>query len=354
MAKAVVRLGATCTVLCTNVGLSDARIKEMDGVEVLAVPTLLERFLMPIISTKRIDQLVARADAIHVMGHWSLLGARVCFSAQRQGKPYVYSPAGSLGIFGRSAFIKRLFNWLFGRRAVMGATTCLAVTELELDQFRAFGIPQRKLQVLPNGVHVADALVPQPNAFRQQHGLEGTTVVLFLGRLSLIKGPDLLLDAFYQVAQKIPSVALVLAGPDDGMRTELEATAARYGISDRVRFIGFIGGQQKQDALAGADLLVVPSRHEAMSLVALEAGLMSTPVLLTDQCGFDQVADVDGGAVVAAEASAIAQGICQLLRSPSELEARGARLRELVVSTYSWDRLVERLLDHYRQLKPLG
>ncbi|WP_043310822.1 glycosyltransferase [Pseudomonas sp. ML96] len=350
LAMALRRIGVGCTVLCTDQGLGDTRRTELASVRLVAVPSLFQRFLLPAISGRRIAELVSEADIVHVTGHWSVLGARVCLAAQRLNKPYMYCPAGSLRLFGRSAWFKRLYNKLVGRRIVLGAARCVSVTELEREQFHEYGVTDERILLLPNGVFPNSEIVPNPQGFRASHGLQGRQVLLFLGRLNPIKGPDLLLEAFASLAARYPLTTLVFAGADEELGEPLRAEVARLGLVERVLFIGFIAGQIKQDALAAADLLVVPSRREAMSLVALEAGLCGTPVLLTDQCGFDEVARVGAGAVVAAQALAIAAGIEQLLSTSDELPARGEKLRQLVLEHYTWDGLILKAGQCYEEL----
>ncbi|TWC34982.1 glycosyltransferase involved in cell wall biosynthesis [Pseudomonas sp. SJZ079] len=351
LALALHRAGADCTVLCTNLGLGEKRRAELQSIELIAVSTLMRRFLVPRISWKRINTLVADADVVHVTGHWSVLGALVCLAALRLGRPYVYCPAGSLRVFGRSAPLKRLYNWLVGKRIVLSASRCLAVTALEREQFHEYGVADSDIVLLANGVHPDPDMVADPQTFRDRYGLADGPLILFLGRLSPIKGPDLLLTAFEKIASQLGSAHLVFAGPDAELGEQLRARVVAAGLSDRVLFTGFLAGQDKQCALVAADLLVVPSRQEAMSLVALEAGLCGTPVLLTDQCGFDEVQNMGGGGVVSVDADELAKAMHAMLQDPQGLRAKGERLRELVLSRYTWDGLTQRALALYCDLK---
>ena len=350
MALALNRAGVECTVLCTDMGLSEGRRDALKGLKLVAVPVWFRRFLLPQIAWKRIDDLVAEADIVHVTGHWSVLGALTCLAAQRLGKPYVYCPAGSLRIFGRSGWLKRCYNGWVGRHIAVAASRCVAVTELEREQFREYGVNDAKVVLLPNGVHPDANGIAMPEAFRGRHGLTGKSIVLFLGRLSLIKGPDLLLDAFEDVCARLPGAHLVFAGPEAEMGVQLKLRVMQAGLSGRVVFTGFLMGPDKQEALAAADLLVIPSRQEAMSLVALEAGLCATPVLLTDQCGFDEVQAVGGGMVVPANQQALAAGLQDMLSDPERLIEMGMRLQQLVLSRYTWDGLTNRVLELYADL----
>lgn len=350
LASALHRAGVRCTVLCTDIGLGSDRRTELGSITLIAVPVLLHRFLIPRISSKYIERLVEDADVIHVTGHWSVLGARVCLAAQRLGKPYVYCPAGSLRIFGRSPTLKRLYNMLVGRRIVRGAARCFAVTELEREQFHQYGVSDEHIVLLPNGVRPNPEMVPCPQTFRARHGVEMKRVLLFLGRLSPIKGPDLLLKAFAAIAVRHKHAVLIFAGPADELGASLKVEAGRLGLLNQVLFVGFLAGQGKQDALAAADFLVVPSRQEAMSLVALEAGLCGTPVLLTDQCGFDEVESSGGGYVVAVQPEAIAEGIERMLNAAETLKEQGECLRQLVLSRYTWDGLTRQACELYEEL----
>jgi glycosyltransferase involved in cell wall biosynthesis len=143
---------------------------------------------------------------------------------------------------------------------------------------------------------------------------------------------------------------VVFAGPDEGMLPQLRRIAAECGVEDRVHFVGYLGGTAKSQAYHAAELLVVPSRQEAMSIVALEAGISGTPVLLTDQCGFDEVARVGGGMVVPASVEGLREGLNQMLESPSRLKQMGANLQRFVGKHLTWDAAAEKYLTLYSQI----
>jgi glycosyltransferase involved in cell wall biosynthesis len=167
-----------------------------------------------------------------------------------------------------------------------------------------------------------------------------------MGRLNIIKGPDILLKAFCCCSQheKLKSYHLVFAGSDEGMLKELKRMVSESGLSEKVHFTGHISGDEKSDAYHAADFLVIPSRQEAMSIVALEAGASGTPVLLTDVCGFDEVASMGGGKVVTASVEGIAAGLREMVRQPENLHKMGERLQSLVQGKYTWTSVVQQIL----------
>jgi glycosyltransferase involved in cell wall biosynthesis len=177
-----------------------------------------------------------------------------------------------------------------------------------------------------------------------------------MGRLNPIKGPDLLLEAFAQVSGRFPDHHLVFAGPDGGMLSGLTASAEQLGLAHRIHFLGHVAGSEKAGAYQSAQLLVVPSRQEAMSIVALEAGISGTPVLLTDQCGFDEIAALDPRLVVPASTEGLAAGLLALLGDADELRQIGVRTKAFVQEKYAWPTIIMRYLDLYRRIvgaKPL-
>ena len=199
----------------------------------------------------------------------------------------------------------------------------VAIAANEIPYFKAYGVPEDKVVVIPNGIAPEDYSVSDSTAFRKRYRLGDHPFVLFVGRLNHIKGPDLLLEAFCRAGEDLADFHLVLAGPDEGMLAQLRALAREAGIDDRVHFIGRLGGAEKSWAYHAAELLVVPSRQEAMSLVALEAGVTGTPVLLTEECGFGEVDRIGGGKVVPASVEGLREGLVELLEDLPRLTFMG-------------------------------
>jgi len=284
------------------------------------------------------------------MGHWSVLNALVYVVARLSGKPYVVCPAGALPIFGRSRLLKRLYNVVIGRAIIRNASGWIAVTSGEFPHFEQYGIPASRITVIPNGVCEEDFPVVDVASFRQTRSLPDKPLILFMGRLNLIKGPDLLLQAFASVTDRIPDCHLVFAGPDEGMQAGLVEYAQQNGIADRVHFLGFVGGYDKVAAYRLATLLVVPSRQEAMSIVALEAGICGTPVLLTDQCGFGEIKSVHPALETSADVAGIANGLVRLMAEPGLLDRVGPDLQDFVLQRYTWSSIVAKYVQLYQAI----
>lgn len=351
MSRHLAGAGVECTVLTTACGLSAERIIDMAGVAVAALPCLNRRFQLPRIALAKIDQLVQDADVVHLMNHWTLLNALTYRAIRKHRKPYTVCPAGALPIFGRSRLLKQLYNSLVGRRLISEADRFIAVTASEIPDYLAYGGLREKVVVIPNGIRAADFQARDDQGFRRRYNLPAAKpLILFVGRLNVIKGPDLLLQAFLHLGADFSDYQLVFAGPDGGMLAELQEVAARHQAGERVHFTGYLGGVEKSAAYHAASLLVIPSRQEAMSIVAVEAGICGTPVLLTDQCGFDSITESGGGLVVPATVQGLATGLRQLFGRAAELPDMGARLNQYVSRDFLWENIVRRYITLYEQL----
>lgn len=342
--------GIECTVLTTDVGLTKERIEAIGNTKVIALPCLFKRFYIPRFSYKTIKSIIAESDIIHLMNHWTFINTVVYLISKRLNKPYIICPAGALPIYGRSKLIKKLYNWVVGNKIIRNADKHIAISKNEISQFQEYGVRPDRVTIIPNGINIDNFQSDDSKDFRLKYGLNKTSFIMFVGRLNSIKGPDLLLRAFCNVKGKLQDFHLVFAGPDGGMLSELKEMVVRLGGSGRVHFTGYIGGEEKSQAYHAADLLVIPSRQEAMSIVVLEAGITGTPVLITNQCGFDEIAKIDGGKVVPASVEGLENGLFGILKNHDRLKSRGENLRKYVNDNYSWRKIIEKYIDLYRQV----
>jgi len=351
MSLQLARQGVECTILTTDIGLTQERLDDLAGVKVVALPCLNRRFYLPRWSKAVVRKLVRQADVVHLMNHWTMINVLVYREVRRQGKPYVICPAGALPLTGRSCLLKKIYNLLIGAAMVRNADRMIAISDNEVPEYLRYGGRAERVRVIPNGIDRDDFPPGDRAGFLARQGLPDRPTILFVGRLNRIKGPDLLLRAFLGLAQRFADWQLVLVGPDEGMRPDLEAMVNAAGATGRVFFTGFLAGAEKSAAYHAADLLAIPSRHEAMSIVALEAGICGTPVLLTDQCGFSAVESAGGGLVVAASAESLRVGLEKILTMGRERRrAMGGRLQKLVEEEYLWQAVINKFVAIYQEL----
>lgn len=176
------------------------------------------------------------------------------------------------------------------REGMEAADVVVAVSQLTKDIIiKHYGIPAEKIRVIYNGIDEATGSSGGFGLARLRAlKAAGKKIVLFLGRVTLQKGPDYFLRAAARAAALNPNIVFVLAGSGD-MEEAAMHLAAELGVADRVLFTGFLSGADKDEMYRAADLFVMPSVSEPFGIAPLEAMRVGTPVLISKQSGVAEV-----------------------------------------------------------------
>jgi glycogen(starch) synthase len=150
-----------------------------------------------------------------------------------------------------------------------------------------YGINPDKVVVVWNGIETGNFRETAHPDIVQMVRQMNCKMVLFVGRVTMQKGPDYFVDAAWRVLQFNPNVVFVMAGSGD-MENQIIRHAVDLGISDRVLFTGFLRGPELDAVYKGADLFVMPSVSEPFGITALESVTHGTPVLLSKQSGVSE------------------------------------------------------------------
>ena len=146
-----------------------------------------------------------------------------------------------------------------------------------------YGIPASKIHVVHNAVDRDDI----PNVPAHKSG-SGEKTVLYLGRITLQKGPDYFVAAAKKALEVEPNIRFVIAGSGD-MEPRIIERAAELGIGHKVLFAGFLREEDIHRAYRMADLYVMPSVSEPFGITPLEAVMNKTPVIISKQSGVKEV-----------------------------------------------------------------
>ena len=149
-----------------------------------------------------------------------------------------------------------------------------------------YGVSGDKVEVVHNGVECNGNKV---NQILGETGIRNNEkIVLFMGRITMQKGPEYFLYAAKKVLDLMDNVKFVMAGSGDLMHRAIEL-AAELGIGSKVLFTGFLRGEDVQKIYKMADLFVMPSVSEPFGLVPLEALNNDVPVIISKQSGVSEV-----------------------------------------------------------------
>jgi len=299
-----------------------------------------------------LERVVPTVDLVHTQMPYVYPTYAAARAAIRFRKPLFYSQRGVFDprLLQFRSVKKRLYIRLFERPVMRRATTLVALTQTEVENYRALGV-QTPCRIIPNGIDV--------DAYRQEPSPEiqslweippESPVVLYMGRIHPTKGADRLLRAFLAISRDFPEAVLVMAGPDEwGLEAQFREEVRQAELDKRVIFPGMVSGNVKLDLLARADVFCLPSDSEGFSMAVLEAMASETAVLLSPGCHFPEVETAGAGRIADATPDAIAAALAELLGQPDRLREMGGRGRRFVSERYSWDHITDQLLDVYSE-----
>ncbi len=298
---------------------------------------------------QRFTEQIRQADGVHLHGLWEESTAVAARTARRLGRPYVLSAHGMLEPWALAQRrVRKLLYGMFVERGNVAGASCLhALTRAEAEQFVRFGA-RSPIAIVPNAVECP--LDADPGLFLEEYpGLRRKRLVLFLARLHSKKGLDLLLQAWAALAPRHPDAHLVLAGPDsDGSEARLRAMVTASGLEQSVSFPGMLRGERKWSALAAAEVFVLPSFSEGLSVGVLEAMGMGLPVVITRACNMPEVALHEAGRVIEPDLAQLRDALGAMLRAdPAANRKMGRRGARLVKRKYTWPVVSRQMAEVY-------
>ncbi len=206
-----------------------------------------------------------------------------------------------------------------------------------------FGLPFEKINVVPNGINVnMFSGVERDYDFRRQYAADHEKIILFMGRLVYEKGVQHLVSAMPKILAGYHDAKLVIAGKG-GMTDELKAQVNAMGISNKVYFTGYMDAKQVCKMYKCADVSVFPSTYEPFGIVALEAMLSGTPVVVSDIGGLNEIVNhrENGMKSYAGNPNSIADSILALLYNP-QLSANVVKnAKNMVKNEYNWAKIAQ-------------
>ncbi len=262
------------------------------------------------------------------------------------------SRTGGGRILGRPGAKERRFRWLkaplqiaLGRLTVALADTVLAPSRTTAGEL-AGDYGAADVGVVPNAMaREADGEIDSGAAGSTADGEDPDLVrLLFVGRLRIRKGVELLLAALAELRRKFPRVPVRLDVAGEGEhRAALEAFAGRLGLGEAVRFLGRRPRAEVRNRMGRARALCVPSTYEGMPLVVLEAMERELAVVAAAVSGIPEVVlDGETGWVVPPEdVAALTGALIEVALDPDEAERRGRWGRERLERKYRPERVAD-------------
>ena len=331
----------------------------VDGVEWRIFPNLSNRAayqyqaFAPLGLRKYLAANASSFDIAHLHACHNVPGILAARALSQAGVPWVVSPNGTAPIFERRLLEKRVLQQLGGDRVLRDARFVLAVSQAEERQLLALGVPAASIRRVPNPVDTREFFDARGSyRFANRRGEGPEAEILFIGKITPRKNLDVVVEAFARLTT-VPA-RLVIAGSNQGGLETAMARAKALGIESRIDVVGVLPSDRRLQAMANADVVVYPSSDEVFGLVACEALLVGTPVIVGSDSGCAEVVGSCGIAVKPGDASALATAMATALRAPADVKRTRLAGRERILKQFNVRTVVESLDGVYREVLASG
>jgi len=347
LATELIAQGCSTSVVSARIERAWPKHEKLEGqLEVVRLPAPRMRFVGSLIFVAALLFYFARHrhkfDLIHVH-HADYATFAAALAGRLLGKPVVCQLHGT-GDVGDIAVLKRspvssLMHW-----SLQTVDRLVVISNAMLAEVLEAGFPKSQVLKIPDGVDV-QAFRPAPNKQNSQ----GKQIV-YVGRLSFEKGPDVLIDAFRLLVEQHNKAAHLTFVGDGKLRRPLESQVNDCDLEHLVTFVGTVTDVKPR--LHAACVYVLPSRSEGLSVALLEAMACGLPVVATRSGGpSDVVEDGINGLLVAPEdPEALARAVNKILDDPHLARRLGREARKTVEKKYSLQSVTDRYVKLYEEL----
>jgi glycosyltransferase involved in cell wall biosynthesis len=307
------------------------------GVSTIAWPASRSPGAGTLVEVQRLTTIVGRVvpDVVHLHSSKAGLAGRL---AIRNRKPVIFQP--HMWSFLATTGAMHRFATMWERFAVRWTDLLLCVSDDEAEMGARARISGH-VAVVPNGVN-ADYFAPRSrDGARRRLGLAAAPTVVCVGRLAVQKGQDQLLSAWSDVLRQVPEARLVIVG--DGPMAEVWQRGHPMGAHPSVTWLGNL--EDPRDGYAAADVVVLPSRSEAMALVPLEAMASGRPVVAFDVAGAAESLGRIGAVVRQGQLGQLADALAERLIDTNLATAEGEIGRERILELFDGQRAASKIAD---------
>jgi glycosyltransferase involved in cell wall biosynthesis len=218
---------------------------------------------------------------------------------------------------------------------------------------RSYQVDNNKIAVIPYGIDTDffDPLKYNSDEQRKAFGIFNENIILFVGRLETHKGVEYLLKAMPSIVREFKDTLLVIVG-DGANRNSIETLANELGLSQHVRFIGFLFPWQIPAIMSIASVFVLPSISESFGIVLAESMSMEKPVIATNSIGpLEVVENGKTGIIVQKKSvSLLSEAVISILADRNRAIAMGCEGRKSVIKKFAWQTITRKIIDIYDEV----
>lgn len=248
-----------------------------------------------------------------------------------------------------TTLVGKVYEGIWGKEILRRVDRIIAVSEGVKREIAGYGIDEKKMHVIHNGVDT-DFFRPKKPIYREKYGAGFDHVIIFSGRLVKQKGIEYLMDAMKIVLEEYRKTGLIIVG-EGALRESMEKRAKRLGISENVVFTGFLPEKELPYMFSSTDLMVLPSISEPFGIALIEALATGIPAIGTRVGGIPEMIKdgINGFLVNPRNSEEMAEKIITLLSDEDLRIEMGKEARKIAVKEFDWSIIAEKTEKFYSE-----
>ena len=340
LAKGLAELGVDITLMAIR--SENMNIHALEGTSVKL------KVISPSFSRREIAKFLAdeRFELIQIQSVWEMPYHKVMVEARKLNIPYIVTPRGMLEPWSLSQkkWKKRLAWWLYQRNDVQKSACVFTTAKMEAEHVSALGITTCKA-VIPNGIETV--------GYPCKSSIEGVKKqVLFLSRVHVKKGIELLFDAWKRILPDYVDWQLLVIGNGEAEYIHsLENRVENLGLKDCIKILPPVFGEAKIKVYQESALFCLPSFSENFGMVIAEAMSCGTPVITTTNCPWNILNDTKTGWCIDLNVDNLERALREALSmNPTELYDMGQKASKLIYENFDYRNVTRKTLKLYEWL----
>jgi len=323
------------------------------GVKIITFPTVFKvgNFIVTKNMINWIKSNIGDFDVIHLHGVRTYQNIVVTAYAKKNHIPVVCHAHGSMSRIGYYKFFKKIYDKLFLRKLITNISIFIALSKSEKKVFSEIGIPSDKTTVIPNGVDLEKFKnLPQKGIFRTKYNINREEkILLYIGRIDITKGLDLLVQSYHHIYRSNRHVKLVIIGKDTGYKKELIKLIDKLCLQKGVILIDYISEEEKLSAMLDSDVFITP-RFYGFPITFVEACACGLPLVTTDDGDYLDWIHNNTGFVTTYDELEMKNYILQIIENRNLWTYFSNNCRSIVRSEFNWAIIANKLISIYKSL----
>jgi glycosyltransferase involved in cell wall biosynthesis len=292
-------------------------------------------------------------DVVHGVMEFGTQTFSAVVPSRFRKKPYVFTIQGASITSGSPSVdaLMTTFDHTVAKFLSVMSKRIIVLSEKLSWRAQQIGASPSKIRVVPTTVRYKDEFDPtryDSERTRRELGLDGDTVIGYVGRLVRLKGLAYLLRAFEKLLKDSHSIHLLIVGygPE---RSSIESAVSKLGLKTTIT--GWVERRNVPHYVSAMDILVNPSLTEGLPLTVMEAMAMQKPVVATDVGGTSDLISngLNGFLVPPHDTRSISTAINTLLLDPRLRHTMGIAGRRIIEENFSWDVIVPKVEKVYEE-----